>query len=829
MATTQASEIRLAARKHPCLFLNDRELDQIRELASDQTTYQHRRMAEIRRNAEAWLRAPMAIPARGADGSLTYVCFDDGHEVIYDPSKPHEHICPQCGKVHRGEPYDGWWRAMSHHRIAYTARDLALAYALDGEERYAREAARILLTYANLYPLLPVHNLSKLGRESLDEVRLALALAPAYDLICNSNLLGTEEKQRVESDLFLGMARLIQVGHGLMLADRVGGGVSNFQATMTVGVGVLGLLLGNIELVEFAINGPVGFNRLIRDGVLENGLWWEGAVNYSNAVVGWLMYLTEAAWHAGIDLYGNERFGRMFRAPLRLVFPDGTLPATNDGPFDVSLDYLIGFAEVYYTRVGDSEVEAVLTPGQVMGTTEQNAPFDLGLWLKPTWTPARSTRQASVDFRPSFAILRSDPGAEPIDILLDYGPHGDGHGHSDLLNLILYANGRLQAADLGVCNYRLPEREQWYLQSVSHNTVAVDERSLHPGGGRLNFFYVSPRAKVADASPVTDCHSGDGPSGIPRIRRTVALLDDAFVVDILRVQQGKVYDWVYHNFGALHSDEPLAPHDGALGAANGYQYITNVRRGQASGDSFAATWSSDGQGVKLTMLGVEDMEIVTGEGPGAASYWHGIAGTVPLVLVRSMKADTVYKAVLEPFRGQPAISAVEELPVANVPPYPAGSFIRGCEGVGLEIAQSSGTRHNFLLSYAWGLKRFGDIDFNGQLAYLSFHSKAHEERGMPDYVFAAHTSELERGGFCLRADKMTTLSVARADAGEYLLTHQGDVEARIEMAGEAWAAAKVGQLDSEGEMLGAVDAHIADGLLRFTVLPQSRYAISCAA
>ena len=100
---------------------------------------------------------------------------------------------------------------------------------------------------------------------------------------------------------------------------------------------------------------------------------------------------------------------------------------------------------------------------------------------------------------------------------------------------------------------------------------------------------------------------------------------------------------------------------------------------------------------------------------------------------------------------------------------------------------------------------------------------------MPGYVFAAHTSELERGGFCLRADKMTTLSVARADAGEYLLTHQGDVEARIEMAGEAWAAAKVGQLDSEGEMLGAVDAQIADGLLRFTVLPQSRYAISCAA
>ena len=150
MATTQATEIRLVAPKRPCLFLNEEERDRIRELAKDQTTYQHGRVAEIRRNAESWLEKPMPIPDRGGDGSLTYVCFDDGNLVTYDPTKPHEHVCPKCGSVYSGEPYDGWWRAISLHRIAYAARELALVYAIDGEERYAEESDR-----ANRDPPLP--------------------------------------------------------------------------------------------------------------------------------------------------------------------------------------------------------------------------------------------------------------------------------------------------------------------------------------------------------------------------------------------------------------------------------------------------------------------------------------------------------------------------------------------------------------------------------------------------------------------------------------------------------------------------------------------------
>ena len=42
--------------------------------------------------------------------------------------------------------------------------------------------------------------------------------------------------------------------------------------------------------------------------------------------------------------------------------------------------------------------------------------------------------------------------------------------------------------------------------------------------------------------------------------------------------------------------------------------------------------------------------------------------------------------------------------------------------------------------------------------------------------------------------------------GEYVLTRQGDSEARIEIAGEEWGNVIVSQLDSEGRPLGEVDA-----------------------
>ena len=820
----QNTEIHLEKQERPHLFLNREELARVRALIRQEGSYQHRRFAQIKGGAETWLAKPLAIPSQGAEGALVYVCSVDSSALIYDPDKPHEHICPKCGRVYSGGTYDRVWRAFTHARIAVAARDLALTYALTDDEQYAREAASILVAYADRYAGFPVVNLSKVGREMWDDWRSGLSMATAYDLICDSGVLSQAQQLHIEQDLLLETARLIQIAHGMMMADRVGGGISNFQAGVAAGVGALALFLRDRELADFAINGPVGFNRLAAEGVLDSGLWWEGSFGYHYGVIHVFLFLAEAAWHSGLNLYTNERFRSMLRAPLLAALPDNTLPATNDG-LDLSTkveDRFRRLAEVYYARTGDASVEPLLIPGHITGFDTESDPFDLALWLTPDWPESKPARPQSVNMAPNFAILRTNPDVEDIYLLLDYGPHGGTHGHPDRLSIILYANGRLQAPDFGHgCDYRLPEWREWYQQTLSHNTVVVDGQSQHTGA-RLNLFYTSPRAKVADASPVTDRWSDDVPFQVPgRMRRTVALLDESFLVDIFRVQQGKVYDWVYHNFGTFETDSERTEPEARLGDVNGYQHIKNVRRRKTPADSWSGTWRSEGQGLKLTLVGASDMEIITGDGLGP----H-IDETMPLLIARSTQRDTVFKAVLEPFRGAASIRRVEELAVERVSSFPPGSRQQGTEGVGLKVEKQDGARHCFLLGYAWGVKSFGDITFNGQLAFLSYEQRDYEEGAMPSFVCATHTSWLERGEFSLRADKMITFHIERAAAGEYVLTHQNSSEAKIEIVGEAWGSVKVRRLDEEGNPSGEVDARVADGALSFEAAARTRYSLS---
>ena len=816
----------LQNEEHPHLFLNQEELARVRELIGQEESYQHKRFVQTKESAEAWLAKPLAIPSQGAEGALVYVCSADSSTLNYDPDKPHEHVCPKCGRVYSGGTYDRVWRAFTHARIAVAARDLALTYALTEDELYAREAASILLAYADRYASFPVVNLSKVGREMWDDWRSGLSMAAAYDLIYNSGVLSHAQQLHIEKDLLLETARLIQIAHGMMMADRVGGGISNFQAGVAAGVGALALFLRDRELADFAINGPVGFNRLAAEGVLDSGLWWEGSFGYHGSVVHVFLFLAEAAWHSGLNLYTNERFRSMFRAPLLAALPDNTLPATNDG-LGLSTkveDRFRRLAEVYYARTGDASVEPLLVPGHITGFDTESDPFDLALWLTPDWPESQPPPPQSVNMAPNFAILRTNPDVEEIYLLLDYGPHGGTHGHPDRLSIILYANGRLQAPDFGHgCDYRLPEWREWYQQTLSHNTVVVDGQSQHTGA-RLNLFYTSPRAKIADASPVTDRWSDDVPFQVTgRMRRTVALLDESFLVDIFRVQQGQVYDWVYHNFGSFETDDERTEPEDRLGEVNGYQHIKNVRRRKSPGDSWSGTWRSQGQGLKLTLVGAGGMEIVTGDGLGP----H-IDESTPMVIARSAKRDTVFKAVLEPFRGEPSISRVKEMAVERMSSFPPGSRQQGTEGVGLKVEKQDGAHHCFLLGYAWGVKRFDDIVFNGQMAFLSYEQRDDDEGVLPSFVCATHTSRLERGQFRLRADRMISLHMQRVAPGEYVLTNQDCAEVSIEIAGAAWGDAKVRRFDAEGNPSVEVDARVVDGTLTFAAAAKSSYCLAFA-
>ena len=828
------TEIHLGERRHPSLFLNKAEIEQIRTLIADGTTYQHRYWGEMQTRAERWLKDPLAIPERGGDGSLVYWCPDDGRMLTYDPASPHDHVCPKCGKNHQGDKLDGTWRAFTHLSIAFTVRELGILYAVEGDSRYATAAAQILLRYADTYAGYPVFNLAKVTRETLDEVNWVISLAAGYDLIYHSGALSREQKQHVEEDLFQVAARFIQVGHGARWPHRVGGGRANFQLFKDSAILAIGLLLRDVPLVEFAINGPVGFNAILDRGVAEDGLWWEGSPIYHFGVImDGFQCIAELAWHVDIDLYSNDKLRRMYEVPLKMRFGDETFPALHDCPFgwkptgDAHFYNNVGKAfELYYTRTGNPGVLPWLTAGELapirnfldsrnqVYLTEYLDPYTL--WVTPTWPASVPIEPTSVNLEGwGLANLRADHAASDIHLLMDYGPHGNGHGHFDKLNLILYANGRIQAPDLGIVDYRLPQAEGWYRQTVSHNTVVIDETSQRPSTGQLHFFLVSPRAKIVDASPTTD---QEETQGSVVMRRTLALLDDSFIVDIFTIGRGgvHVHDWVYHNFGAFHTELDLVPQQQPLGEDNGYDYITNVRRARLSDDTWSGTWTDDGQGVQLTMVGTEGMEVIAADGLGAT-----IDDRLPMVVVRNESEQTIFKTVITPFRGHPAVHNVRELPVVRAETDALGTRVGAeAEGVCLEIESDTG-RHYFLLGYTWGLKRFGDIGFDGQIAYVSYPP----EDDVPGYLFMVNGCCLKLGEFALRADRPVTMYLQRVDEHEYVIENQGDLSAEIQVSGIDWRDVRVSKLDGAGRSRIGVGATVEEGALTLTIAPGAKYHI----
>ena len=817
MSVQSAGEITLEEEEHPYLFLTAQELARIRNLVRREGTYQAARFARTRKAAEAWLEDPIPQPDRGGGISRSFSCPDDGNYLVYERKESSEHRCPKCGKVYGGEAYDGWWRRLAHHEVAYASRDLALTYAITGDVRSAREAARILIDNATLYPTLPALNLSRLGIEALDEVRLLIAFASAYDLIASSGFLSAEERRRIENGYFRNAAELIRVGQGSFVVDGSIG--SNFQATIDAGVGIAGLLLRDPGLTAFAITGPVGFNRLMEIGVLENGMWWESSIQYHLAVIRWLLYLTEAAWRSGIDLYRNETFRRMFRLPMQMAFPDGTFPVMNDGVFDQHIDQHRVNAEIYFARTGDESVKSLLLPGKVTHDASWNWAWDLSLTLEPSYDRVQPVRPRSVNLAPNVAILRS-VGDNGMHVAMDYGPHGGSHGHPDALNLVIHANGRLQAPDFGNGGtYALKEWREWYKQTVSHNTVVPGETSLFPCTGRLNGFHISPRAKIMDASAATDPYSNQTDQDIyghplPALRRTVALLDESFVVDVFRVRSGRSCDWVYRNTGLLQTGQDMGGREAPIGNDNGYQHIKNVKSGMGSGGSWRAIWTQDGQGMALTAVGVEDREYFTGDG-----YGKRIDETVSMVMVRAGGGNPVFKTVLEPFVDRPSIAGARELAVGWPDICPEGS---GIPGVGLEIDRGD-NRHYFLLGFCWGEKQFGDISFDGQLAYLS--CRRDQRNSLPGYAYLVNTQTVSRGAFSIRTDRMATLYLQRQTQDAYLLVQQGGDAAHLEIGCADWKNASVFELNEHGAPAGEIDPSVENDVLSFKVNPDSKYQI----
>ncbi|MFW5866976.1 MAG: heparinase II/III domain-containing protein [Armatimonadota bacterium] len=683
-----AAAVPLPEIERPFLFTTREEIDRAKQRAQ---TYDwaRTRLDSIMASGDAALALEVEVPDEGGQWSHHYVCEDCG--VGLKTQSPTEHVCSRCEKVHTGWPYDQVVIGRQHHRLTQAVRDLGLAYAFTDDVRYAEKAREILLAYGEKYRSFPLHNsrgqesrsAGRLYAQTLDEAVDIIKVAWGYDLIYDSGVFSDEDRSIIEDGYLRAVAEVVR---------RNDAGISNWQSWHNAGLAAIGFCLRDSDLASLAIDGRHGLRFQLENSILPDGFWYEGTAAYHFYALSALRWTVEAAFHSGIDFYDNAAYKSLYDAPLLYVFPDLTFPAVNDSDvFPLTSRHPL--YEIAYSRFGDENYLAVASPGHRQS-------LEAFLWGVDELPSAAPLRLPGKTFEGLGAtILRAGEGEDQTYAHLDWGPHGGGHGHPDKLALILYAMGAELAPDPGRLAYGASLQGAWYKQTVSHNTVVLDERSQRATEGALLLFHDGEIARIARA----EC---DSAYDDVMLRRTLLLADD-YLLDVYdyRADEEHTADYVYHNVGEHAPLLETTPLEGPLGEGSGYQHITGVSTAEVD-DTWQTGFTVPDVGqVRLTMLGEPGTELFLGTGITGR-------GTTPCpaLVARRQTSDTSWVSSIEWRAGEAqfAITGIERVPVEA-----------DGEAVAFRIDRTDGHDLLILAPGVDGEKRADGMTTSGQLAFFT--------------------------------------------------------------------------------------------------------------
>ena len=622
---------------------------------------------------------PVDVPQLPGGYYHDYFCPQHAVQLVFEPDSPHLHRCPVDGATFSGEPFDSAWRWSVNNRLAESALRLAVLWKLEGKDRNRQRVQEILLGYAAVYDGYKAYsgwrpqNHGVAQFSTLDEAVWSIPLAWSFDLIRST--LSDKQQTEIVDRLLLPAADFLMARHF--------GGIHNFACWHNAAIGTIGAVSGNEELLTFAIDGQYGFHTQAREGILADGLWFEGSFSYHFYTVAALLLLAKATanlpkW----DLREHPSLKAVLRAPVLCAYPDGSLPATNDCWYFTSLNddccHGVPKAPAFY-EIGNAWFDEPLF-GQVLGRAYQHGPRESLDALLYGATELESGKEGglalpSVNMAASgYAILRTQPEGEALRseateqyVFLKYGVHGGGHGHPDKLGLTVFACGERQSPDLGTPGYGIDLFQGWYRQTVSHNTVVLEGKSQPAGAGRSIAFRADGPFQIADAAVEW---GGDSVTGIDAptygvdeeapgvyrgasMRRAVLARGDYFVdIFLVDAERERRIDWIFRNRGVLAplgDGVPIVP---AILKGDGYEYIGDLSTRPAY-DNIALNWQFGETGVKLFLAEMDGTTLYAGPAPGNP------AEDLQDLLIRQRTASrTAFISVCHAYRDNPRIVSV---------------------------------------------------------------------------------------------------------------------------------------------------------------------------
>ncbi|WP_445428106.1 heparinase II/III domain-containing protein [Alishewanella sp. HL-SH05] len=511
-----------------------------------------------------------------------------------------------------------------NYQLMYNA---GIIYQLSQDKTYANYVRDMLLAYAKLYPTLDVHparkvesqNPGKLFWQSLNEAVWLVHTIQAYDFVHSA--LNAQDRKRIESKLLKPVALFLSEGQPSTFNK-----VHNHGTWATAGVGMAGYVMNEPEWVEKALydlekSGKGGFLKQLEELFSPQGYYNEGPYYQRYAL---LPFVTFAK---AIENNEPQRKIFQYRDGIVLKAIDTTVQLSYGGLFFPINDAIkskgIDTIElVHGVALAYSLTEA---PGYLDIAKQQDQIILSGDGLKVAQALDKGLAEAyqfdSVAFgdgsdgkQGALVIMRSQLAGDQA-VLFKPAAQGLGHGHFDKLTWQFYDLGKEIVSDYGAARFLnveakfggryLPENESYAKQTVSHNTVVVDETSHFNGdvevGNQhspvLNYFETSPFGSV------TRAHIDTAYQGV-QLKRTMALvnlpeLKKSIVLDVFDVVAEKTHqlDLPLHyqgqlidtNFELSVSTQQLS----ALGTKNGYQHLWLKGRGLPKQGLAKVSWLNE--------------------------------------------------------------------------------------------------------------------------------------------------------------------------------------------------------------------------------------------
>ena len=452
---------------------------------------------------------PLPIPAQKA--RLTRAggrCPHHGIPLVFDPWSPHAHRCERCGGVFHGAEHDDWWAMGAQLYTVERAVHAAALFALRGDPRDAALAAQILDALSERYAGWPNRD-NVLGPSRpffstyLESIWL-LNACHALDLLETAGAPGVHAVGARLRD------RVIAPSAALIASFDEG--LSNRQVWNEVAILSALRLLDDARAFEQRVDAEQRLHRLVGEGLLPDGTWYEGE-NYHLFAHRGLWYGVQLLQASGRQLPRalDARFTAGFVTPFLGVLPDDTLPSRRDAKYGVSVRQwrFAEWCEVGLAHRYDPRLAALLTKlydgtlarraeARVWSTADaerDDGPSALSradlswralLMAAPDPVAGAAWHPASVSL-PSqgLAVLRREHGR--VYVALEGGHTGAGHGHPDRLALTLQTGAERWLQDPGTGSY-VERTLHWYRSTLAHHAPLVNGASQPPSPAQLQAF-----------------------------------------------------------------------------------------------------------------------------------------------------------------------------------------------------------------------------------------------------------------------------------------------------------------------------------------------------